>query len=156
VLKARMLGAALLLTGWRRAWSVLLVASLLVGLFATVAQDIVPAAATLAPPGTRQGGGHGDDRPAAGDPAVARGERLRGRAFRLARVFIAAAAGQRRAGGGRAGEGLAALRADHHLSYPALLHSLAGLWMQHRKLRQAALAQGLLSVGFSPSGRPWP
>ncbi len=35
------------------------------------------------------------------------------------------------------------------VSYPQLLLSLAHLWRQHPILRRAALAQGLLSVGFS-------
>ena len=35
------------------------------------------------------------------------------------------------------------------LSYRALLGSLRALWVKHASLRQAALAQGLLSMGFS-------
>jgi predicted MFS family arabinose efflux permease len=35
------------------------------------------------------------------------------------------------------------------LRYTALMASLAALWRRHRPLRQAALAQGLLAVGFS-------
>jgi predicted MFS family arabinose efflux permease len=36
---------------------------------------------------------------------------------------------------------------DH--PYPELLKSLVHLWVEHPKLRQAALAQGLLALGFS-------
>ncbi len=35
------------------------------------------------------------------------------------------------------------------LSYPALLHSMGGLWKRYPTLRGAAMAQGFLSIGFS-------
>jgi predicted MFS family arabinose efflux permease len=40
-------------------------------------------------------------------------------------------------------------KATTHLPYGALLGSLGKLWKQHGRLRRAAWAQGLLSVGFS-------
>jgi predicted MFS family arabinose efflux permease len=149
VVKALMLGAALLLTGLAPSLDVLLIASLLVGLFATVAQDIVPAAATLAPPanrgkvvGTVMTGlllGILLSRVVSGFVAEHFGWRS---------VFIAAAAGMVAMAAVMA-KGLPRFAPTSTVTYPALLHSLAGLWKQHRKLRLAALAQGLLSVGFS-------
>ncbi len=70
--KAALLAAALLLGGAAHAIGALLVASLVDRPGRDLAQDIVPAAATLAPEAHRgQGGRHRDDRPAAGHPAVA-------------------------------------------------------------------------------------
>jgi hypothetical protein len=43
----------------------------------------------------------------------------------------------------------AALSAQHDAGLSRLVGSLLGLWRQHRALRRAAIAQGLLSVGFS-------
>jgi predicted MFS family arabinose efflux permease len=149
VVKALILAAALLLTGFAPTLGVLLGASLLIGLFATVAQDIVPAAATLAPPehrgkvvGTVMTGllmGILLSRVVSGFVAEHWGWRS---------VFVAAAFGV---------IAMAAIMArflphfapTSQVGYPALLASLAGLWKEHRKLRLAALAQGLLSVGFS-------
>ena len=149
VVKAIVLCAALLLTGFAPTLGVMLVASLLVGLFATVAQDIVPAAATLAPPehrgkvvGTVMTGlllGILLSRVVSGFVAEQFGWRS---VFVAASVSIALMAV------------VMARRLPHFaptstVSYPALLRSLATLWAEHRLLRQAALAQGLLSVGFS-------
>lgn len=149
VVKAIVLCAALLLTGFAPTLGVMLVASLLVGLFATVAQDIVPAAATLAPPehrgkvvGTVMTGlllGILLSRVVSGFVAEQFGWRS---VFVAAAVSIAlmAVVMARR---------LPHFAATSTVSYPALLRSLATLWAEHRLLRQAALAQGLLSVGFS-------
>jgi len=149
IVKAIVLCAALLLTGFAPTLGVMLVASLLVGLFATVAQDIVPAAATLAPPehrgkvvGTVMTGlllGILLSRVVSGFVAEQFGWRS---VFVAASVSIALMAV------------VMARRLPHFaptstVSYPALLRSLATLWAEHRLLRQAALAQGLLSVGFS-------
>jgi predicted MFS family arabinose efflux permease len=46
-------------------------------------------------------------------------------------------------------KGLPRFAPTSNVAYPALLKSLASLWMQYPKLRQAALAQGLLALGFS-------
>jgi predicted MFS family arabinose efflux permease len=149
VLKSVILCAALLLTGFAPGLGVLLAASLLVGLFATVAQDIVPAAATLAPPeergkavGTVMTGllmGILLSRVVSGFVAEHFGWRS---------VFMAAAASVAVLAVVLA-KGLPRFAPTSNVAYPALLKSLASLWMQYPKLRQAALAQGLLALGFS-------
>jgi len=149
VIKALILSAALLLTGFAPTLAVLLAASLAVGLFATVAQDIVPAAATLAPPegrgkavGTVMTGlllGILLSRVVSGFVAEHFGWRT---------VFVAAAASVLLLAGVMA-RGLPHFAPTTSETYPALLQSLAGLWRAHRKLRLAALAQGLLATGFS-------
>jgi len=149
VIKAVILSAALLLTGFAPTLGVLLAASLAVGLFATVAQDIVPAAATLAPPehrgkavGTVMTGllmGILLSRVVSGFVAEHFGWRT---------VFMAAAVSVLLLAGVMA-KGLPHFAPTTTQSYPALLQSLASLWRAHRKLRLAALAQGLLALGFS-------
>lgn len=149
VLKAVILSAALLLTGFAPGLGVLLVASLLVGLFATVAQDIVPAAATLAPPhergkavGTVMTGllmGILLSRVVSGFVAENFGWRS---------VFVAAAVSVALLAVVLA-KGLPRFAPTSSHPYPELLKSLAHLWVEHPKLRQAALAQGLLALGFS-------
>jgi predicted MFS family arabinose efflux permease len=149
LLKAAILCAALLLTGFAPGIPVLLVASLLVGLFATVAQDIVPAAATLAPPhergkavGTVMTGllmGILLSRVVSGFVAENFGWRS---------VFVAAAVSIALLAVVLA-KGLPRFAPTSSVAYPDLLKSLAHLWMQYPTLRQAALAQGLLALGFS-------
>ena len=149
LLKAVILCAALLLTGLAPGLGVLLAASLLVGLFATVAQDIVPAAATLAPPhergkavGTVMTGllmGILLSRVVSGFVAENFGWRT---------VFIAAAVSVALMAVVLA-KGLPRFAPTSNQRYPALLKSLAHLWVAYPKLRQAALAQGLLALGFS-------
>jgi predicted MFS family arabinose efflux permease len=149
VIKALILSAALLLTGFAPTLGVLLAASLAVGLFATVAQDIVPAAATLAPPdqrgkvvGTVMTGlllGILLSRVVSGFVAEHFGWRS---------VFVAAAASVLVLAGVMA-RGLPHFAPTTTQSYPALLQSLTGLWRAHRKLRLASLAQALLALGFS-------
>ena len=149
VIKALILSAALLLTGFAPTLGVLLAASLAVGLFATVAQDIVPAAATLAPPehrgkavGTVMTGllmGILLSRVVSGFVAEHFGWRT---------VFMAAAVSVLLLAGVMA-KGLPHFAPTTTQSYPALLQSLVSLWRAHRKLRLAALAQGLLALGFS-------
>jgi predicted MFS family arabinose efflux permease len=46
-------------------------------------------------------------------------------------------------------KGLPRFAPTSNQSYPALLTSLAHLWVAYPKLRQAALAQSLLALGFS-------
>jgi predicted MFS family arabinose efflux permease len=128
---------------------VLLLASLAIGLAATMAQDIVPAAATLAPDAHR-GKVVGMvmtglllgillSRVVSGVVAEHFGWRV---------MFIAAAASVAMIGAA-CWAGLPRFKATTHLAYGALLGSLARLWRQHPALRRAALAQGLLAAGFS-------
>jgi predicted MFS family arabinose efflux permease len=149
LLKAAMLCAALLLTGFAPGLGVLLVASLLVGLFATVAQDIVPAAATLAPPhergkvvGTVMTGllmGILLSRVVSGFVAENFGWRAMFVAAAVSVALLAAVLAK----------GLPRFAPTSSHPYPELLKSLAHLWVEHPKLRQAAYAQGLLALGFS-------
>jgi len=149
LIKAALLIAALLLGAGAPSIGLLLVASLAIGLTATLAQDIVPAAAALAPlaqrgrvVGTLMTGllmGILLSRVVSGLIAEHFGWRA---------IFIVAAASI-------ALIGIAAWRVlpkfepTTNLSYGALLDSLRTLWQSHAALRQAALAQGLLAVGFS-------
>jgi predicted MFS family arabinose efflux permease len=147
--KAAVLCAALLVAGAAPSIGVLLAASLAIGLAATMAQDIVPAAATLAPEATR-GKTVGSvmtglllgillSRVVSGFVAEHFGWRS---------MFIAAAASIALIGAA-AWRGLPRFRPTTLLAYGALLGSLATLWSRHGMLRRAALAQALLAVGFS-------
>ncbi|BEP37537.1 MFS transporter [Variovorax sp. V59] len=147
--KAAALCAALLVAGAAPSIGVLLAASLAIGLAATMAQDIVPAAATLAPEATR-GKTVGTvmtglllgillSRVVSGFVAEHFGWRA---------MFIAAAASIALIGAA-AWRGLPRFRPTTHLAYAALLGSLGTLWSRHGALRRAALAQALLAVGFS-------
>ncbi|MBP7566377.1 MAG: MFS transporter [Burkholderiaceae bacterium] len=127
----------------------LLLASLAIGLAGTLAQDIVPAAATLAPPaqrgrvvGTVMTGlllGILLSRVASGWIADQLGWR--------ATYFIAAASIALT--GCVAWRALPPLAPTTQLGYGALIGSLVQLWRRHAGLRRATLSQGLLSVGFS-------
>ena len=149
LLKAGVLGAALLLAGVAPSIGVLLVLSLVIGLSATLAQDLVPAAATLAPDAHR-GKAVGTvmtglllgvllSRVASGFVAQHFGWRT---------VFVAAAASIALIGLA-AWQRLPRFQPTTQLAYGALLGSLATLWRRHPALRRAALAQGLLAIGFS-------
>jgi predicted MFS family arabinose efflux permease len=147
--KAALLCAALLLCGLAPSMGALLVASLLTGLTATLAQDIVPAAATLAPEahrgkvvGTVMTGlllGILLSRVVSGFVAEHFGWRAM---FLVAATSIALI-------GALMWRYLPSFKPTTQLPYRALLGSLAQLWQKHADLRRAALAQGLLSVGFS-------
>ncbi|CAM4072066.1 MFS transporter [Corallococcus exiguus] len=149
LIKAALLSVALLLGGLAPDIQLLLVVSFTVGLTATVAQDIVPAAATLASEhergkvvGTVMTGlllGILLSRVISGVVA----ERFGWRA-----MFMVAAASVAFVGVA-AWRGLPRFHPTNTLSYGALLGSLAGLWRKHGALRRAALAQGLISIGFS-------
>ncbi|MBN8471536.1 MFS transporter [Corallococcus exiguus] len=149
LVKAALLSVALLLGGLAPDIQLLLVVSFTVGLTATVAQDIVPAAATLASEhergkvvGTVMTGlllGILLSRVISGVVA----ERFGWRA-----MFMVAAASVAFVGVA-AWRGLPRFHPTNTLSYGALLGSLAGLWRKHGALRRAALAQGLISIGFS-------
>lgn len=147
--KAVALVAALLLAAMAPGISMLMVASLAIGLSATMAQDIVPAAATLAPEAHR-GKIVGK---------VMTGLLLGILLSRVASGFVAAQFGWRAVFfaasvsvaliGLASWRGLPRFHPSTTLSYTALLRSLATLWSQHAALRRAAMAQGLLSMGFS-------
>lgn len=148
-IKGVLLTLALLLSAVAGNIMVLLAASLAIGITATMAQDIVPASASLSPEaqrgktvGTVMTGlllGILLSRVVSGLVAQVFGWRV---------MFILAAALVlmmtlilwRR---------LPHIAPSTSLSYPALLASMRHLWRQHGELRRAALAQGLLSVGFS-------
>ena len=149
LLKAAALIVALLVAGASSSLGLLLVASLSIGLAATMAQDIVPAAATLAPEaqrgkivGTVMTGllmGILLSRVVSGFVASHFGWRFM---FVAAAVSIAAFAAV-------AWRALPRFKPTTQLHYAALLASAAHLWKRHGALRRAALAQGLLAVGFS-------
>lgn len=147
--KAAVLFAALLLAALSPSLPALLAASLVVGLTATMAQDIVPAAATLAPErhrgkvvGTVMTGlllGILLSRVLSGFVAEHWGWRAMFAAAAVSIALIGVAAWLQ----------LPRFTATTQLPYPALLHSLRTLWKQHAALRRATMAQGLLAVGFS-------
>lgn len=149
LMKAAVLCAALLLAGAAPSIAVLLVASLVIGLSATLAQDIVPAAATLAPEasrgkivGTVMTGlllGILLSRVVSGFVAEHFGWRAMFIAAALSIALIGAAAWR----------GLPRFRPTTQLSYGALMGSLVKLWKRHGALRRATFAQALLSIGFS-------
>lgn len=147
--KAVALFAALVLAAAAPTIHVLMVASLCIGLAATLAQDLVPAAATLAPEAQR-GKTVGMvmtglllgillSRVVAGVVAEHAGWRAM---FGVAAVSIALMTLALRAG-------LPRFAPTTQLPYGALLASLGALWRKYPALRRAALAQGLISVGFS-------
>jgi predicted MFS family arabinose efflux permease len=148
-LKAAGLALALLACGLAPGVGMLLAASLVVGVMATMAQDIVPAAASLAPEahrgrivGTVMTGlllGILLSRVASGLVAQQFGWRA---VYGLAAVGVAAI-------GVASWRGLPHLAPTTTLGYGALMRSLTQLWQRHPALRRAAWAQGLLSVGFS-------
>ncbi|UIN21564.1 MFS transporter [Herbaspirillum frisingense] len=149
LIKAAILTVALLLAGAASGVGTLLAASLAIGLTATMAQDIVPAAATLAPEqhrgrivGTVMTGlllGILLSRVVSGFVAEHFGWRA---------MFVGASASIALVGLA-AWRGLPRFHPTSRLSYGALLGSLGTLVSKHGALRRAALAQGLLSVGFS-------
>jgi predicted MFS family arabinose efflux permease len=149
LVKAGLLVAALLGGAFAPSLGALLAASLAIGLAATLTQDIVPAAATLAPlaqrgkvVGTVMTGllmGILLSRVVSGLVAEQFGWRT---------MFVAAAASIALVGLA-AWRGLPSFKPTTQLPYGALLGSLLTLWRRHAALRHAALAQGLLSVGFS-------
>lgn len=149
LIKAAVQSLALLAAAVSPSIGVLLAASFLVGLSATLAQDIVPAAAHLAPAeargktvGTVMTGlllGILLSRVVSGFVAEQFGWRAM---FVAAAVTIVAL-------GVALSRGLPRFVPSTQLAYRALLGSLATLWRQHPGLRRAAIAQGLLSLGFS-------
>jgi len=127
----------------------LLFTSLLIGMAATMAQDIVPAAAILAPEG-KQGKTVGTvmtglllgillSRTVSGVVGEAFGWRVM---YQLAAASIAII-------GVVMWAVLPRFAIHSTLSYPALLRSMEHLWRRYPALRRAALAQGFLSIAFS-------
>ena len=147
--KCTVLCLALLLAAAAPSLSVMLFASLVIGLSATLAQDIVPAAATLAPESSR-GKAVGTvmtglllgillSRVVSGVVAEQAGWRT---------MFVAAAASVALLGVA-VWHGLPRFAPTTQLAYGALMRTLLTLLQRHQGLRRAALAQGLLSVAFS-------
>lgn len=127
----------------------LLLVSLMLGMAATMAQDIVPAAAILAPAG-KQGKMVGTvmtglllgillSRTVSGFVGAAFGWRVM---YQLAAVSIALI-------GVLMWFVLPRFATHSTLSYPALMKSMAHLWQRYPALRRAAFAQGFLSIAFS-------
>jgi predicted MFS family arabinose efflux permease len=149
LIKGLLLVAALLLCGFSGGLNALLLASFVTGLTATVAQDIVPASAALAPErsrgktvGTVMTGllvGILLSRVVSGVVAEYFGWRTMYMIAAVAVLLISVALWRV----------LPRFTPGTSVSYPRLLLSLAHLWQHHQTLRRAALAQGLLSVGFS-------
>ncbi|MET0743527.1 MAG: MFS transporter [Microvirga sp.] len=147
--KAVSLCVSLVLAGLAPSRDLLLAASFAIGLSATLAQDIVPAAAVLAPPAHR-GKVVG---------TVMTGLLLGILLSRVVSGLVAEHFGWRTmffAAAGSLGllivalwQGLPRFRPVTTLAYGALVGSLGTLWVRHGALRRAALAQGLLSVSFS-------
>jgi predicted MFS family arabinose efflux permease len=147
--KLVLLAIALLLCAAAPSLGFLLAASLAIGLAASVAQDFVPAAATLAPAAQR-GRTVGMvvtglllgillSRVVSGVVAEHFGWRTMFVAAALAVAVVGLAAWR----------GLPRFAPTTALPYGALLASLAHLWRQHGALRRAALSQGLMSISFS-------
>ena len=149
LIKSALLVLALVLSGLAPSMSALLAASLAIGLTATLAQDLVPAAATLAPEaqrgkvvGTVMTGlltGILLSRVVSGLVAEQFGWRTMffGAAMSIALIGVAA------------WRVLPRFVPPTQMSYLALLGSLLSLWRRHAALRRAVIAQGLLALGFS-------
>lgn len=149
VVKGLLLTLALLLSASSGGIDMLLVASLAVGITATMAQDIVPAAATLSP-ASRRGKTVG---------TVMTGLLLGILLSRVLSGFVAEYFGWRSMFAIAAlmvvgitlvlWRSLPAMPAAANIRYPALLSSMGHLWRCYSDLRRATLAQGLLSISFS-------
>ena len=127
----------------------LLMVSLLIGMAATMAQDIVPAAAILAPAG-KQGKMVGTvmtglllgillSRTVSGLVGALFGWRVM---YQAAAVSIALI-------GLLMWRVLPRFEIHSNLTYPQLIKSMAHLWKRYPALRRAAFAQGFLSIAFS-------
>lgn len=149
LVKTVLLALSLVVCGMAGGIGFMMAASLLMGISATLAQDIVPAAAHLAPPqsrgkvvGTVMTGlllGILLSRVASGIVAEQFGWRV---VYDAAAISIALF-------GVMAWKRLPHFAASTQLSYASLLASMKDIWREQPALRQASYAQGLLSMGFS-------
>lgn len=149
LMKSAALAVLLLLCSLTGQLSSLLIVSLLIGMAATMAQDIVPAAAILAPAG-KQGKMVGTvmtglllgillSRTVSGLVGALFGWRVM---YQAAAVSIAMI-------GVVMWRVLPRFEIHSTLSYPQLMKSMAHLWKRYPALRRAAFAQGYLSIAFS-------
>jgi predicted MFS family arabinose efflux permease len=148
LIKAVVLALALLASGIAPGITFMLATSLAIGIAATLAQDIVPAAATIAPEaqrgkivGTVMTGlllGILLSRVVSG--VVAEHFGWRTLYFVAAATIVAVAVACWR--------GLPRFTPTTQLPYGALLASMAGLWKKYPALRRAAFSQGLLFMSF--------
>lgn len=147
--KAAILCLALLLAAAAPSLGVLLGASLVLGLSATLAQDIVPAAAAMTPADQR---GRVVGKVMTGLLLGILLSRVVSGAvseqFGWRAMFALAAAGVALLGAAL-WRGLPGFAPTTRLSYGALMGSLFTLAARYPALRRAGLAQGLLSIGFS-------
>lgn len=148
LVKSALLALLLLLCSLTGQLSSLLVVSLLIGMAATMAQDIVPAAAIPPRRASRENGGHRDDRAAAGILLSRTVSGVVGAVFGW-RVMYQAAAVSVALIGLVMWRVLPRFAVHSTLSYPQLMASMAHLWQRYPALRRAALAQGALSIAFS-------
>ncbi len=148
-IKGVLLALTLLLCSFSSSFPLLLLSSLAIGLAATVAQDIIPAAATLASDANRgKTVGTVMTGLLAGILLSRVFSGLVAEYFGWRSVYLLAALGVL-AITLAIGAVLPRFKPNTTLSYPALLRSLGKLWADYPELRRAALAQGLLSVAFS-------
>ncbi|WP_420238993.1 MFS transporter [Telmatobacter bradus] len=149
LMKTVILAISLVVCGMACGIGFMMGASLLMGISATLAQDVVPAAAHLAPQqsrgkvvGTVMTGlllGILLSRVVSGVVAEQYGWRV---VYDAAALSIALF-------GVLAWKYLPHFSVSTQLSYASLLASMKNLWREHSALRQASYAQGLLSMGFS-------
>lgn len=149
LMKSAALAVLLLLCSLTGQLTSLLMVSLLIGMAATMAQDIVPAAAILAPAG-KQGKMVGTvmtglllgillSRTVSGLVGALFGWRVM---YQAAAVSIALI-------GLLMWRVLPRFEIHANLTYPQLIKSMAHLWKRYPALRRAAFAQGFLSIAFS-------
>ena len=149
LMKSAALAVLLLLCSLTGQLTSLLMVSLLIGMVATMAQDIVPAAAILAPAG-KQGKMVGTvmtglllgillSRTVSGLVGALFGWRVM---YQAAAVSIALI-------GLLMWRVLPRFEIHSDLTYPQLMKSMAHLWKRYPALRRAAFAQGFLSIAFS-------
>ncbi|HDX8842420.1 TPA: MFS transporter [Klebsiella oxytoca] len=149
LMKSAALAVLLLLCSLTGQLTTLLMVSLLIGMAATMAQDIVPAAAILAPAG-KQGKMVGTvmtglllgillSRTVSGLVGALFGWRVM---YQAAAVSIALI-------GLLMWRVLPRFEIHSDLTYPQLMKSMAHLWKRYPALRRAAFAQGFLSIAFS-------
>jgi len=149
LVKSLSLAALLLIYSLTQQFHSLLAVSLLIGMAATMAQDIVPAAAILAPAG-KQGKMVGTvmtglllgillSRTVSGVVGELFGWRVMYQAAAISIILIAVVMWRV----------LPRFQAHSELRYPSLMMSMVHLWRRYPTLRRAAMAQGFLSIAFS-------